>query len=186
MPCSAAQGEVPTPCRNPASAMWLSRSVAAPCTEEKTIRSGVQVRFPSSCGALCFQIEAVLGPAEKNVKSIASQLDGLTERLSQLQHGADQNRLRATDAQQTAEQAGEQARSAQQVRGSSMAKARAVTALRRFPAVIRRQIQLCPGTFLDEARRLSCSGHGLCIVMSLLINPMHYPTTEIFQDLSQS
>lgn len=120
------------------------------------------------------------------MKSIASQLDGLTERLSQLQHGADQNRLRATDAQQTAEQAGEQARSAQQVRGSSMAKARAVTALRRFPAVIRQQIQLCPGTFLDEARRLSCSGHGLCIVMSLLINLMHYPATEIFQDLSQS
>ncbi|NWS77066.1 LAMB3 protein, partial [Crotophaga sulcirostris] len=60
------------------------------------------------------EIEAVLGPAEKNVKSIAGQLDGLVERLSQLQRGADQNRLRATDARQTAEEAGEQARSAQQ------------------------------------------------------------------------
>ncbi|XP_054660088.1 laminin subunit beta-3 isoform X2 [Grus americana] len=60
------------------------------------------------------EIEAVLGPAEKNVKSIAGQLDGLTERLSQLQRGVDQNRLRATDARQTAGEAGEQARSAQQ------------------------------------------------------------------------
>ncbi|XP_064894739.1 laminin subunit beta-3 isoform X4 [Columba livia] len=60
------------------------------------------------------EIEAVLGPAEKNVKSIAGQLDGLMERLPQLQRGADQNRLRATDMEQTAEQAGEQARSAQQ------------------------------------------------------------------------
>ncbi|XP_040472736.1 laminin subunit beta-3 isoform X2 [Falco naumanni] len=60
------------------------------------------------------EIEAVLGPAEKNVKSMASQLDVLMERLSQLQRGADQNRLRATDAQQTAGAAGEQARGAQQ------------------------------------------------------------------------
>ncbi|XP_009330262.1 PREDICTED: laminin subunit beta-3 [Pygoscelis adeliae] len=60
------------------------------------------------------EIEAVLGPAEKNVKSLAGQLDGLMERLSQLQRGADQNHLRATDAQQMAGEAGEQARSAQQ------------------------------------------------------------------------
>ncbi|NWJ05868.1 LAMB3 protein, partial [Crypturellus undulatus] len=60
------------------------------------------------------EIKAVLGPAESNVKSIAGQLDGLAERLTQLQHKADQNRLRATDAQQTAAKAGEQARSAQQ------------------------------------------------------------------------
>uniref|UniRef100_A0A8B9PYM3 Laminin subunit beta 3 n=1 Tax=Apteryx owenii TaxID=8824 RepID=A0A8B9PYM3_APTOW len=60
------------------------------------------------------EIKAVLGPAENNVKSIAGQLDGLAERLTQLQHKADQNRLRATDAQQTAAKAGEQARSAQQ------------------------------------------------------------------------
>ncbi|KAM6044565.1 laminin subunit beta-3 isoform 2-T2 [Chlamydotis macqueenii] len=60
------------------------------------------------------EIEAVLGSAEKNVKSIAGQLDGLVERLSQLQRGVDQNRLWATDARQTAEEAGEQARSAQQ------------------------------------------------------------------------
>ncbi|NXO50214.1 LAMB3 protein, partial [Aramus guarauna] len=61
------------------------------------------------------EIEAVLGPAEKNVRSIAGQLDGLMEMLSQLQRGVDQNRLRATDARQTAEEAGEQARSVQQV-----------------------------------------------------------------------
>ncbi|KAM6108146.1 laminin subunit beta-3 [Pterocles gutturalis] len=60
------------------------------------------------------EIEAVLGPAEKNVQSIAGQLDGLMERLSQLQRGADQNRLRATDARQTAGQAGEEAGNAQQ------------------------------------------------------------------------
>ncbi|NXW65110.1 LAMB3 protein, partial [Eurystomus gularis] len=60
------------------------------------------------------EIEAVLGPAEKNVQSIAGQLDGLMEKLSQLQRGADQNRLRATDARQTAEEAAEQARSVQQ------------------------------------------------------------------------
>ncbi|NXX54353.1 LAMB3 protein, partial [Scopus umbretta] len=60
------------------------------------------------------EIQAVLGPAEKNVKSIAGQLDGLMERLSQLRRGVDQNRLRATDTQQTASEAGEQARSAQQ------------------------------------------------------------------------
>ncbi|NXH74583.1 LAMB3 protein, partial [Hydrobates tethys] len=60
------------------------------------------------------EIEAVLGPAEKNVKSIAGQLDGLTETLSRLQRGTAQNRLRATDARQTAGGAGEQAGSAQQ------------------------------------------------------------------------
>ncbi|CAM9844248.1 unnamed protein product [Bubo scandiacus] len=63
------------------------------------------------------EIEAVLGPAEKNVKAIAAQLDGLMERLSQLQHEAEQSRLRATDAQRTAGEAGEQARSAQQAFG---------------------------------------------------------------------
>ncbi|NWU97041.1 LAMB3 protein, partial [Upupa epops] len=60
------------------------------------------------------EIEAVLGPTEKNVQSMVEQLDGLTQRLSQLQRGADQNRLRATDAQQTAREAGEKASSAQQ------------------------------------------------------------------------
>ncbi|NXP79219.1 LAMB3 protein, partial [Ramphastos sulfuratus] len=60
------------------------------------------------------EIEAVLGPAERNVQAMAGQLDGLLERLSQLQRGADQNRLRASDAQQTAQEAAEQARSAQQ------------------------------------------------------------------------
>ncbi|KAM6311047.1 laminin subunit beta-3 [Podargus strigoides] len=60
------------------------------------------------------EIEAVLGPAEKNVRSLAGQLDGLVERLQQLQRGADRNRLRATDTRHTASEAGEQARSAQQ------------------------------------------------------------------------
>ncbi|XP_065554623.1 laminin subunit beta-3 isoform X1 [Lathamus discolor] len=60
------------------------------------------------------EIKAVLGPAEKHVKAVAGQLDGLMQRLLQLQSGADQNRLRATDARQTATEAGEQARTAQQ------------------------------------------------------------------------
>ncbi|NXU83000.1 LAMB3 protein, partial [Xiphorhynchus elegans] len=60
------------------------------------------------------EIEAVLGPAEKNVATIGAQLDGLMGRLERLQRGADQNRLRATDTRHTAETAGEQARSAQQ------------------------------------------------------------------------
>lgn len=106
------------------------------------------------------------------MKSIAGQLDGLAERLSRLQRGADQNRLRATDARQTAGEAGEQARSAQQVPGSGTSPAGTVTAVLRSPAVIRQQSQLCPGTFLDKARRLSCSSHGLRAVVSLLINLM--------------
>ncbi|NWW55320.1 LAMB3 protein, partial [Pedionomus torquatus] len=60
------------------------------------------------------EIEAVLGPAEKNVKSVAEQLEGLMEGLSRLQRDVNQNRLRGTDARDTAGQAGEQARSAQQ------------------------------------------------------------------------
>lgn len=53
------------------------------------------------------------------MKAVAGQLDGLMQRLSQLQSGADQNRLRATDARHTATEAGEQARTAQQVPCSS-------------------------------------------------------------------
>ncbi|PKU37545.1 laminin subunit beta-3 [Limosa lapponica baueri] len=60
------------------------------------------------------EIKAVLGPVEKNVKSVAEQLEGLTEGLSRLQGGAAQNRLRATDVQETARLAEGQARSAQQ------------------------------------------------------------------------
>jgi len=52
------------------------------------------------------------------MQTLVGQLDGLVERLSRLQRGADQNRLRASDARQTAGEAGEQARSAQQVPGS--------------------------------------------------------------------
>ncbi|NXJ67160.1 LAMB3 protein, partial [Rostratula benghalensis] len=60
------------------------------------------------------EIEAVLGPAEKNVRSVAEQLEGLMEGLSRLQRDVNQNRLWATDARETARQAGEQARSTQQ------------------------------------------------------------------------
>ncbi|NWS96978.1 LAMB3 protein, partial [Mionectes macconnelli] len=60
------------------------------------------------------EIEAVLGPTQKNVAAIRAQLDGLGERLERLRRGADQNRLRATDTRHTAETAGQQARSAQQ------------------------------------------------------------------------
>ncbi|NXS60382.1 LAMB3 protein, partial [Brachypteracias leptosomus] len=60
------------------------------------------------------EIEAVLGPAEKKVQSIGGQLAGLLERLQQLQRGADQNRLRATDARQRGQEAEEQARGTQQ------------------------------------------------------------------------
>ncbi|NXJ74329.1 LAMB3 protein, partial [Trogon melanurus] len=60
------------------------------------------------------EIEAVLGPAERNVQSITGQLGELMERLSQLQRRAEQSRLRATDARRTAEEAGERASSAQQ------------------------------------------------------------------------
>ncbi|NXG20247.1 LAMB3 protein, partial [Grallaria varia] len=61
------------------------------------------------------EIEAVLGPAEKNVAAIGAQLEGLAGRLQRLQRGAEQNRLRATDTRHTAETAAGQASSAQQV-----------------------------------------------------------------------
>lgn len=111
------------------------------------------------------------------MKSIAGQLDGLVERLSRLQRGADQNRLRATDARQAAGEAGELAGRVQQVLGSGTAPARVATAVLRCPALARQHSQLCPGTVLDEARRVSHSGHGSCIVMPLLINLMQYGTT---------
>ncbi|NXH80692.1 LAMB3 protein, partial [Edolisoma coerulescens] len=60
------------------------------------------------------EIEAVLGPAEKNVAAIGAGLAGLAGRLSQLQRGADQNRLRAGDARDVAGTAAQQASSAQQ------------------------------------------------------------------------
>ncbi|NXD00793.1 LAMB3 protein, partial [Certhia familiaris] len=60
------------------------------------------------------EIQAVLGPAEKNVVAMGSGLAGLAERLSQLQHGAAQNRLRAGDMQDTAGTAAQRASSAQQ------------------------------------------------------------------------
>uniref|UniRef100_A0A8C9EGX9 Laminin subunit beta 3 n=1 Tax=Pavo cristatus TaxID=9049 RepID=A0A8C9EGX9_PAVCR len=57
---------------------------------------------------------AVLGPAEKNVGSVAAQLAVLAEGLPGLQQTAGQNRLRAGDAQQTAAAASEEANGAQQ------------------------------------------------------------------------
>ncbi|XP_017596587.1 PREDICTED: laminin subunit beta-3 [Corvus brachyrhynchos] len=57
------------------------------------------------------EIEAVLGPAERNVAAIGA---GLAGRLSQLQRGTDQNRLRAGDMQDMAGTAAQQASSAQQ------------------------------------------------------------------------
>lgn len=60
------------------------------------------------------EIEAVLGPAEKNVGSVAAQLAVLAEGLPGLQQTAGQNRLRAGDAQQTAAAASEEANGVQQ------------------------------------------------------------------------
>ncbi|NXG63298.1 LAMB3 protein, partial [Hemiprocne comata] len=60
------------------------------------------------------EIEAVLGPAEKNVQAMAAQLEGLGERLSALQGSAAQNRLRAGEAGQTGGEAAQRARSTQQ------------------------------------------------------------------------
>lgn len=57
----------------------------------------------------------MLGPAEKNVGSVAAQLAVLAEGLPGLQQTAGQNRLRAGDAQQTAAAASEEANGVQQV-----------------------------------------------------------------------
>ncbi|RMB99308.1 hypothetical protein DUI87_24041 [Hirundo rustica rustica] len=60
------------------------------------------------------EIEAVLGPAEKSVAAVGAGLAGLAERLSRLQRGADQNRLRAGDTRDTAGTAAQRAGGAQQ------------------------------------------------------------------------
>nr|XP_026652654.1 laminin subunit beta-3 [Zonotrichia albicollis] len=60
------------------------------------------------------EIEAVLGPAEKNVVAMGAGLAGLAERLSQLQRSTEQNRLRAGDTRDTAGTAAQQAGRAQQ------------------------------------------------------------------------
>ncbi|NWR25397.1 LAMB3 protein, partial [Emberiza fucata] len=60
------------------------------------------------------EIEAVLGPAEKNVVAMGAGLAGLAGRLSQLQHSTEQNRLRAGDTRDTAGTAAQQATRAQQ------------------------------------------------------------------------
>eukprot|EP00075_Anas_platyrhynchos_P011296 XP_027300549.1 laminin subunit beta-3 isoform X3 [Anas platyrhynchos] len=60
------------------------------------------------------EIEAVLGPAERNAQAVAEELAALREGLRQLQQAAGQNRLRASDAQQVAAAAGEKAGRAQQ------------------------------------------------------------------------
>ncbi|NXH50568.1 LAMB3 protein, partial [Dicaeum eximium] len=60
------------------------------------------------------EIEAVLGPAERNVGAVGAGLAGLAGRLSQLQHSTEQNRLRAGDARDTAGTAAQRASGAQQ------------------------------------------------------------------------
>ncbi|XP_051494893.1 laminin subunit beta-3 isoform X2 [Apus apus] len=60
------------------------------------------------------EIEAVLGPAEKNLQAMVAQLEGLGEQLSVLQGRAAQNRLRGSEAGQTGSEAGQRARSTQQ------------------------------------------------------------------------
>ncbi|NXM17847.1 LAMB3 protein, partial [Ploceus nigricollis] len=60
------------------------------------------------------EIEAVLGPAEKNLVAMGAGLAGLAGRLSQLQHSTEQNRLRAGDARDTAGTAAQQASGARQ------------------------------------------------------------------------
>ncbi|NXQ35938.1 LAMB3 protein, partial [Alaudala cheleensis] len=60
------------------------------------------------------EIEAVLGPAESSVVTIGAGLAGLAGRLSQLQHSAAQNRLRAGDMRDMAGTAAQRASSAQQ------------------------------------------------------------------------
>ncbi|NXV66480.1 LAMB3 protein, partial [Molothrus ater] len=60
------------------------------------------------------EIEAVLGPAEKNVVAMGAGLAGLAGRLSQLQRSTEQNRLRAGDTRDTAGTAAQQASRAQQ------------------------------------------------------------------------
>ncbi|XP_062365530.1 laminin subunit beta-3 [Cinclus cinclus] len=63
------------------------------------------------------EIEAVLGPAEKNVVAMEAGLAALAGRLSRLQQGTEQNRLRAGDTRDTAGTAALQASSAQQAFG---------------------------------------------------------------------
>ncbi|KAM9184921.1 laminin subunit beta-3 [Mergus octosetaceus] len=60
------------------------------------------------------EIEAVLGPAERNAQAVAEELVALREGLRQLQQAVGQNRLRASDAQRAAAAAGEKAGRAQQ------------------------------------------------------------------------
>ncbi|XP_016159564.1 PREDICTED: laminin subunit beta-3 [Ficedula albicollis] len=60
------------------------------------------------------EIEAVLGPAEKNVVAMGAGLAGLAERLSELQRGTEQNRLRAGDTRDTAGTAAQRASSCRQ------------------------------------------------------------------------
>ncbi|XP_062461483.1 laminin subunit beta-3 [Pezoporus occidentalis] len=107
--------------RNRASAVEGNvEEVVGNLQRAKTVLLEAQGAIKGSGSSLRFiqervnEIKAVLGPAEKHVKAVAGQLDGLMQRLLQLQSGADQNRLRATDARRTATEAGEQARTAQQ------------------------------------------------------------------------
>ncbi|XP_010000403.1 PREDICTED: laminin subunit beta-3 [Chaetura pelagica] len=60
------------------------------------------------------EIEAVLGPAEKNLQAMVAQLAGLGEQLSALQGRAAQNRQRGSAVGQAGSAAGQRARSTQQ------------------------------------------------------------------------
>ncbi|XP_072774944.1 laminin subunit beta-3 isoform X1 [Taeniopygia guttata] len=60
------------------------------------------------------EVEAVLGPAQGNVAAVGAGLAGLAGRLSQLQRGTEQNRLRAGDTRDTAGTAAQRAGGAQQ------------------------------------------------------------------------
>ncbi|RLV71444.1 hypothetical protein DV515_00017442 [Chloebia gouldiae] len=90
----------------------LQRANAALLEAQGALRgSGSSLRFVRE---RVEEIEAVLGPAEKNVVAMGAGLAGLAGRLWQLQHGAEQNRLRAGDTRDTAGTAAQRASGAQQ------------------------------------------------------------------------
>lgn len=145
----------------------------------------------TSRGPLCPQIEAVLGPAEKNVVAMGAGLAGLAEQLSQLQQSTEQNRLRAGDTRDTAGTAAQRASGAQQVQPGvgqlghtgtelpsrySLGWAHGDTAGPALPSRYQPKVwncQLCPA--LSQARP-SCAGPG---------TSQHRPTAGFLQSRSQ-
>ncbi|OWK52745.1 Laminin subunit beta-3 [Lonchura striata] len=90
----------------------LQRANAALLEAQGALRgSGSSLRFIRE---RVEEIEAVLGPAQKNVEAVGAGLAGLAGRLSQLQRGAERNRLRAGDTRDTAGTAAQRAGEAQQ------------------------------------------------------------------------